>query len=183
LSLQVTRVAWLTGPDILTCVLLFIYFLLCIQCSHCTSDADCGIVNGVQLECLRRCDLEPIPGCSGLGDPGMRYCWDASAHPEPSAEEGGLTQIGSNWNPTVTLNACEGDCDNVSFVFPFQPTCHLCHFPSPHSHEFLFLDHEYFRTPIVHQVLAASNAMVWRESLHVTQTLWGGKWILVSEQK
>jgi len=67
--------------------------------------------------------MEPVPGCSGLGDSGKHYCWDPNAHTEPTVAEGALVQVGSTWNPSVKLEACQGDCDNVSFELHLHKMC------------------------------------------------------------
>lgn len=59
--------------------------------------------------CFQRSGNEEVPGCEGIGDSGIDYCFE-----RPS--ENYLYTAGDNGNPSVKfpLGKCQGDCDSNS---------------------------------------------------------------------
>jgi hypothetical protein len=70
----------------------------------CDFDGDC---QGL-LMCFQRSGTEIVPGCSGSGQGGKDYCYDAGA------TETTLQMMGDNGSPVAEypLGKCRGDCDS-----------------------------------------------------------------------
>lgn len=75
-------------------------------------------------------------GCTGSGDLGKQYCWNARAYVEPD-EPNALNF--TLWNPTFKLGPCEGDCDNVRPSFSLYLFLFLILFDTLCACSFLFL--------------------------------------------
>lgn len=57
--------------------------------------------------CFERKGNETVPGCTGLGETGRDYCYDAGATTTT------LRRVGNNGSPALRfpMEACQGDCD------------------------------------------------------------------------
>ena len=76
------------------------------QCQgDCDLDSDCG--EGPLL-CFQRSGTEPVPGCSGPGQSGTDYCYNAGATVTT------LRYMGNDGIPAAQfpLGKCHGDCDS-----------------------------------------------------------------------
>lgn len=62
------------------------------------------------LMCFKRTGTEVVPGCSGTGQSGADYCYDAGATITT------LREVGNNGIPSsrFPMAACQGDCDTDS---------------------------------------------------------------------
>ena len=91
-----------------------------IYTGECTSVGSCGVCEGdcdedwncgPGLSCFHRSGLERIPGCSGLGESGVDYCFrDPQVRASPPSDDPVLRYVGqcSSGSP---CGVCEGDCD------------------------------------------------------------------------
>lgn len=72
----------------------------------CDYDGDCAGL----LMCFERAGTESVPGCSGSGQSGKDYCYDAGA------TNNTLRIMGNNGSPAARypLGMCKGDCDRDS---------------------------------------------------------------------